>query len=97
MPSPYPKYQPTFTREEVEQARSVIGHHSAPHNQVVRAKMVLILAQDPSIGNDELAEQAGVYYHTACKWRKRWATEGFSLQDHPRSGRPAAFSPSAGG
>ena len=95
MPSPYPKYQPIFTSEEVEQARTVMGQHTAPHNQVVRAKMVLILAKHSSIGNDELAEEAGVHYHTACKWRKRWATEGFSLQDRPRSGRPATFSPSA--
>lgn len=93
MPSPYPKYRPSFTPEELEKARAVFGQHTAAHTHVVRAKMVLILAEDPSIGNDALAEQAGVHYQTVCKWRKRWATEGFSLQDQPRSGRPSAFSP----
>ena len=97
MPSPYPKYRPSFTPEELDEARSVVSRHSAPHNQVLRAKMVLILTADPSIGNTALAQQVGVHYQTVCKWRRRCATEGFGLQDHARSGRPSANSPTAGG
>ncbi len=93
MPSPYPQYHPEFTQEELDQAQQVIRQHHAPHAEVVRAKMVLILAEDPKIGNDALAEQVGVHYNTAWKWRKRWATNGFRLTDEPRSGRPSDFSP----
>lgn len=93
MPSPHPKYHPLFTPEELDQARQLIRQHNAPHAQVVRAKMVLILAEAPKIGNDALAFRAGVHYNTAWKWRKRWATVGFRLRDEPRSGRPSAFSP----
>ena len=93
MPSPYPKYHPEFTSEELEQVRQVIRQHTAPHALVVRAKMVLILAETPKIGNDALAFRVGVHYNTAWKWRKRWATRGFRLTDEPRSGRPSDFSP----
>ena len=93
MPSPYPQYQPEFTPEELAKAQQVIRQHNAPHALVVRAKMVLILSEAPKIGNATLADEAGVHYNTAWKWRKRWATCGFRLTDDPRSGRPSTFSP----
>ncbi len=93
MPSPYPKYQPVFMSEELAQARQAIRQHNAPHALVVRAKMVLILSEAPTIGNAALANAAGVHYNTAWKWRKRWATGDFRLTDDPRSGRPSDFSP----
>lgn len=93
MPSPYPQYQPAFTPEELAKAQQVIRQHNAPHALVVRAKMVLILSEAPKISNAALADEAGVHYNTAWKWRKRWATGGFRLTDDPRSGRPSTFSP----
>ena len=93
LPSPYPKYQPEFTQKDLDQARQLIRQHKAPHAQVVRAKMVLALAEEPEMSNDVLAKHVGVHYNTAWKWRKRWATCGFSLTDEPRSGRPSSFSP----
>ena len=93
MPSPYPQYQPEFTPEELAKAQQVIRQHNAPHALVVRAKMVLILSEAPKIGNAALADEAGIHYNTAWKWRKRWATDGFRLTDDPRSGRPSIFSP----
>jgi len=92
MSGPLPRYQPQFTPEEIAQAREILGQHTAPYMKVVRAKMVVILSEEPSISNRVLADQVKVHYNTACKWRKRWTQGGFTLEDQPRSGRPAAFS-----
>ena len=74
MPSPYPKYHPVFTPDDLSQARQVIRQHHAPHALVVRAKMALILSETPQISNAALSDAAGVHDNTAWKWRKRWAT-----------------------
>ena len=95
MSGPLPKYQPCFTKQEVDQAKKIIRQRNAPHTQVQRAKMVLALSEDASIAHQKLADSAGVSHPTAQKWRKRWFEEGFTLTDHPRSGRPPDFSPSA--
>jgi len=97
MSGPLPTYQPRFPPEEVAQARQIVRQPTAPYMQVQRAKRVVILSKAPRISTRALAEQGGVHYHTAWKWRKRWTQEGFTLEDHPRSGRPPAFSPCAGG
>jgi transposase len=88
-----PKYQPTFTTEELEEARQVATCHQAPYVQVQRAKMVLALAQAPEISNPELGRHVDAHANTVFKWRKEWSLHGFQLDDHPRSGRPPIFSP----
>ena len=93
MPGPLPKYQPHFTAEEGAQAQQVVRQYHASHAKVRRAKMVLLLAEDPAIPTPTLAALAGVHQNTALKWRRRWGKEGFSLEDRPRSGRPPQFSP----
>jgi hypothetical protein len=35
----------------------------------------------------------GLDDETVYKWRRRWATQEWSLQDAPRPGRPGSFSP----
>jgi hypothetical protein len=78
MPLPKPHYQPQFTAAQLAEARKVAAQHSAPVAQVRRARLALTLAAD-----DE----------TVYKWRRRWATQGWSLTDAPRSGRPRGFPP----
>ena len=51
--------------------------------------MVLVLSEHPDISHERLAQGVGMHPRTVMKWRKRWAIEGFSLLDRPRSGRPA--------
>jgi hypothetical protein len=93
---PKPLYQPRFTEAHLAEARRVAASHTAGYLRVLRAQMVLHLAAGPSISTPELARRVGVHLQTARKWRKRWATEGFTLDDHPRSGHPPRFSPPAG-
>lgn len=94
MPGPLPTYRPTFTEEDIQEAQRVIRAHTAPHSHVQRAKLALILAQRPSIDNVEAGRMIGWHAQTVLKWRRRWATEGFTLEDSPRPGRPSRFSPS---
>ena len=95
MSGPQPQYQPRFTQAQIDQAQKLIRQRNAPHTKVQRAKMVLALAEAPSLSHQKLADAAGVSHPTAQKWRKRWVEEGFSLDDHQRSGRPPDFSPNA--
>jgi transposase len=41
----------------------------------------------------EAARRLGQSTSWVYKWRRRWVLEGFSLEDHPRPGRPRRFSP----
>jgi len=93
MSGPTPKYQPTFTTEQIEEAHHLAACHQAPHVQVQRAKMVLMLADHPDISNPELGHQIDAHPNTVFKWRKDWTVHGFHLDDHSRSGRPPIFSP----
>ena len=88
MSGPLPHYRPHFTAKEIAQAREVVRQYHGSHAKVQRAKMVLVLAEDPTISTPKLAKWVGVHPNTAFKWRKRWTQEGFTLADHPRRGRP---------
>ncbi len=92
---PKPTYQPRFTPEQVAEARRVAARHTEAHVKVVRARMVVALSEHPEWSTPEVAQKVGVHEQTARKWRKRWATEGFSLEDRQRPGRKSGFSPSA--
>ena len=42
-----PQFHPTFTTEQLEEARQIARAHPAPYVQVQRAKMMLHLAENP--------------------------------------------------
>lgn len=74
--------------------RKVLGERatsrSAPHSEVVRARIVLFAAGGAQ--NVEIAERVGVCVDVASRWRKRFCEEGLAgLKDRPRSGRPRRF------
>ena len=93
MPLPVTPHQIAFTPEQLAQAKKLAAARAAPFREVVRAKLTLILAEQPEISHAEAAKHLGLDRHTVYTWRRRWATEGWSLEDAPRSGRPRAFSP----
>lgn len=93
MPLPKPHYQPQFTPEQLAQARKVAAQHSAPVAQVRRARLTLTLAAHPDLSHAEIGALCDLDDETVYKWRRRWATHGWSLTDAPRSGRPRRFSP----
>lgn len=97
MHGPKRRYRPQFEAEEIAEAQRIARQRNAPSSQVQRAKMVLILVDQPNISHEALAGEVGIHPTTAKKWRKRWAESGFTLLDRPRSGRPPVFSPRSRG
>jgi len=64
--------------------------YSAPHAEVVRAKIVLLAAQGKL--NVEIAEGLDVHVGVVSRWRRRFCEQGLSgLGDRNRSGRPRSF------
>jgi len=94
MRGPLPWYQPKFSTSEIRQAEAIVRRRHAPYAQVRRARLALELARNPAGSSRQIGLRLSLHAETVRKWRKRWATEGFSLEDKPRSGRPKSFSPS---
>ena len=64
--------------------------YTAPHAEVVRAKIVLLAAD--GLENTQIAARLDVHVGVVCRWRKRFAQEGMGgLADRQRSGRPRVF------
>ena len=69
--------------------------YSAPHRDVVRAKIVLLAAD--GLSNEEIAARLDTPRQIVSKWRKRFYEQRLTgLQDRPRSGRPPAQRTSPG-
>ena len=92
MPGLKPKFRPQFTVNQIKEAQRISQKHTAPHNMVQRAKLALVLQQQPDIENPQAARQLGRHENWVRYWRKRWASEEFSLSDKPRSGRKPILS-----
>jgi transposase len=88
-----PKYRPEFSPEEVSQARQVSRKWKSTNGKARRARLALLLAENPELSNTEAARMLGVHRNTVGNWCKRWEDDGFGLEDKPRSGRPRRFSP----
>ena len=93
MPGLKPIYRPRFTDDQINEAKKIAKKHTASHNQVVRAQLVLLLHEQPDLENPVAARRLGRHENWVRYWRKRWCDEGFSLMDKHRSGRKPAFSP----
>jgi transposase len=66
--------------------------YTSPYRDVVRAKIILLAAQD--LGNDDIATRVDVPRQIVSKWRKRFFLDRLAgLDEEPRGGRPARFSP----
>ena len=96
MPGPAPIYQPKFSSDELGEAQGLVRKRQVAHGLVQRARLVLLLDEEPAMSNPEAGRRLGVHENTIRYWRKRWATDEFRLEDRPRSGRPPVFSPRAG-
>jgi len=93
---PAPSYQPTLTPAQVQVCKQLLRQHRAPQAQVARARLALLLHEQPALDSATAARQLGKHPHWAYTWRKRWATSGWQLTDQPGRGRKPAFPPSAG-
>ena len=70
--------------------------HCAPHREVVRAKVILQLAESHTIS--AIAREVGLERRIVRKWGERFQHKRLQgLRDNPRSGRPPRFAPRGGG
>ena len=97
MSGPAPAHQPTFTPEQVEFCHDLIRRHSAPQGHVYRARLALLLSEDPALDSARAGALRGKHPNWVRGWRRTWAIEGFRLTDLPGRGRKPGISPPAGG
>ena len=82
-----------LTAEEKALLESTARKYTCAYNSVVRAKIVLLAAQD--VDNNDIAGRLDLPREVVSKWRKRFFEERLAgLEDRPRRGRPPVFSPS---
>ena len=87
--SPYPI---VLTETEKAKLEHMAQKYTAPYFSVLRARIVLLAAE--GLDNDKIAARFDVPRQIVSKWRKRFFEERMlGLNDQPRSGRPARFSP----
>ena len=87
--SPYSLDLSVNDRKKLEAAAR---SYTSPYRNVIRAKIVLYAAD--GLSNDEIAARIDTPRQIVSKWRKRFFEEGFvGLEERPRGGRPARFSP----
>ena len=66
--------------------------YTLPYRDVIRAKIVLMAAV--GLNNDEIAARLDTRREVVSKWRKRFYRQRLAgLEERPRAGRPAVFSP----
>ena len=81
-----------LTPAEQEKLETRARKYTSPYRDVIRAKIILLAAQ--GLSNDVLAMRLDTPRQVVSKWRKRFALARLpGLEEHPRGGRPALFSP----
>jgi transposase len=81
-----------LSNEECERLNKIARSYTSQYRDVIRARIVLYAAK--GLRNDEIAARLDTPRQIVSKWRKRFfevRLEG--LDDLPRGGRPAHFSP----
>jgi hypothetical protein len=77
-------------RERAELIRA--GTSQSSYRDVIRAKIVLLASK--GLANDAIGTRLDTPRQIVSKWRRRFYIHRLSgLEDRPRSGRPARFSP----
>ena len=88
--SPYEIELSSAERSELE---SLIRRYTAPYQEVVRAKIILMASEGYT--NSEIGARLEVPRQIASKWRQRYFEErATGLADRARGGRRPTFSPS---
>ena len=90
-----PRHSPfsiDLTREERRELEARVRKYTSPYRDVIRAKLVLLAAE--GFSNDVIAARVDSPRQIISKWRKRFFDQRLAgLEEEPRGGRPARFSP----
>jgi len=88
-------YSIELTGEERLALEARARKYTLPYRDVVRARIVLLAAQ--GLRNDEIARRLDTRREVVSLWRKRFFEQRLAgLEELPRQGRPAIFSPAGG-
>jgi transposase len=81
-----------LTGEERRALEARARKYTSPYRDVIRAKLVLLAAE--GLANDVIAARLDTPRQIISKWRHRFFDERLAgLDEEPRGGRPARFSP----
>ena len=81
-----------LTRAEREELGARARKYTSPYRDVIRAKLVLLAAE--GLSNDVIAARLDTPRQIISKWRHRFFDQRLAgLEEEPRGGRPARFSP----
>lgn len=87
--SPYTILLEQGERQHLE---DIARKYTSPYCDVMRAKVILLAAE--GLSNKQIGERLDLPRQIVSKWRKRFFEQRLAgLQERPRRGRPAAFSP----
>lgn len=82
----------TLSREERAALEESARKYTSPYRDVVRAKIILLAAT--GLRNDIIASRLSLQRQIVSKWRKRFFYQRLAgLDEEPRGGRTARFSP----
>jgi transposase len=85
-------YTLKLSRDERRELEARARRYTLAYRDVVRAKIVLMAAD--GLDNDQIAARLDTRREIVSKWRKRFFEQGLpGLDERPRGGRPAVFSP----
>ena len=93
MPGPLPHYRPIFTEEFLAEARRLVQARTGASHLRQRARLVLLLYEQPALSNVEVAVQLDLHPNCIRRWRQRWANGRFTLEDNSARGCKPVFSP----
>jgi transposase len=81
-----------LTHDERQALESLARKYTSPYCDVVRARIILLAAE--GLSNDVIAARLDTPRQIVSKWRKRFCLARLpGLEDEPRGGRKARFSP----
>jgi transposase len=90
-----PRHSPfriQLTHEERRELEARARKYTSPYRDVIRAKLVLLAAR--GLSNDVIATRLDTPRQIISKWRHRFFDQRLAgLDEEPRGGRPARFSP----
>jgi hypothetical protein len=97
MSGPLSAFCPQFPEDFLVAVHTTLRRKTAPQQLVPRCRLVLLLQENPHLGQEEAGRLVGLSGRQVLRWRQRWAAGDFSVDDAPGRGRKAAFSPLGAG
>ena len=89
-------YDIKLSRSERAELMARSRRYTSRYGEVMRAKIVLLASK--GMANDAIAARLDTPRQIVSKWRRRFHVQRLSgLEEQPRGGRPARFSPQCHG